>query len=451
MLQQILKEMWVDPELLAELDDNQKQTLFCRMREEQVRRWKLWDSQAAVPERPPRPAEPNKKKVDFLLGADGEPWVWVMGEHPDDPSIEEILEREAREKARQQAEKEAEQLRKSMEAELTELLDLNQKQIQAMEALQRKEADPMDIYCSVDEIRDRIKQQFPNNNTKNNINSTIEISFADKRDALQEISLNTPKKVSQRVALWEKRVMEERTSEIFRRIQRKQKEVAKEAEEEEHKKEQLWREQERKAKEAEMQIREIARRAREEHRRTSVLDMDVDIQANSTKNTLPVETSSSQNSQSAVNTTNSTTTAKPESKEAVVEWFRSSEIARRAGLEPTSNQISPWFHGLITRQEAEALLQDQSVGTFLVRVSERIWGYAISYKDTDRCKHYLVDASNGHYQFLGANQLSHNTLRDMIQYHAENPITMMGGERLLSPCPRNEVPSIFKGLLQNSW
>jgi SH2 domain-containing protein 4A len=52
-----------------------------------------------------------------------------------------------------------------------------------------------------------------------------------------------PKKVAQRVALWEKRVMEERTSEIFKRLQKKKMEVEREAEEAEHKQEQLWREQ----------------------------------------------------------------------------------------------------------------------------------------------------------------------------------------------------------------
>ncbi|XP_066992459.2 SH2 domain-containing protein 4A isoform X2 [Anabrus simplex] len=432
MLQQILKDMWVDPELLAELDDTQKQTLFCKMREEQVRRWTVWDREQTMKDETRTYA--CKKQVDFLLGTDGEPWVWVMGEHPDDPSIEEILEKEAREKARRQAEKEAEHLRKSMEAELSELLDLNQKQIEAMEAAQQKDED-MDIYCSVDELREKMKVQTETNNKIN--------SLSDKRDILQEISLNMPKKVSQRVALWEKRVMEERTSEIFRRLQKKHMEVAREAEEAERKQDQLWREQERKAKEAEFQIREIARRAREEHRRTSVLDLEVEAQNNLSPNrnsditlspTLPTSVIDSQ-------------TAKPPSKEAVIEWFRSSEVARRAGMDPDSSKVAPWFHGLITRQEAEALLMESPVCSFLVRVSERIWGYAISYRDNDRCKHYLVDASNGHYQFLGANQLSHDTLGDLIAYHSKQPITALGRERLLHACPRSEIPSIFQGLL----
>lgn len=53
---------------------------------------------------------PGAKTVQFLHGEDGEPWVWVMGEHPDDMPIDQILEIETRETARQQAEREAQQL-----------------------------------------------------------------------------------------------------------------------------------------------------------------------------------------------------------------------------------------------------------------------------------------------------------------------------------------------------
>lgn len=54
----------------------------------------------------------NGKKVDFIVGSDGNEWVWVMGEHPDDKSIEQILEEEAELKAIEQAERE---IRKEME------------------------------------------------------------------------------------------------------------------------------------------------------------------------------------------------------------------------------------------------------------------------------------------------------------------------------------------------
>jgi len=88
--------------------------------------------------------------------------------------------------------------RKSVEAELTELLDLNQKQIEAMEAAQRKEDKledeaSLDIYCTVDDLQDKVNQ-FPTLNStyvRNNINKFDDVKpMADKRDALQEISLN---------------------------------------------------------------------------------------------------------------------------------------------------------------------------------------------------------------------------------------------------------------------
>lgn len=249
MLQQILRDMYVDPEILSELDEQQKQTLFCKMREEQVRRWKIWNDaeqtkSSSNPQEIPSSNKP-RKTVSFRKGVDGEPWVWVMGEHENDRTIEEILAEEAREKARQLAEEETKELRKHVEEKLSEYIDLTPKieDLDLEMKTPKLQIDDMDIYCSVDELREKMNHQ-PNNGNNYSLNhyqNKNKYNVIDTREVLQEISINN--KVAQRVALWEKRLTEERTCEILKTIQIKQMETDREAEEAEEKQELLWMEQ----------------------------------------------------------------------------------------------------------------------------------------------------------------------------------------------------------------
>lgn len=167
----------------------------------------------------------------------------MMGEHKNDKTIEEILKEEAIDKARKLAEKEQEELRKKMTT-FSDYIDLTPKIEDLQSTPKLKIEDDMDIYCSVDELREKIANNKPqniNNYTLNHYQTKNNIYNLMDRDVLQEISLNT-QKVSHKVALWEKR-LSERTSEIFNTMQEKQLEAAKEAEEAAKRQEEVWREQ----------------------------------------------------------------------------------------------------------------------------------------------------------------------------------------------------------------
>ncbi|KAM3612235.1 uncharacterized protein V6R79_005049 [Siganus canaliculatus] len=81
MLAKILEDMWVEPEVLEALSEEQKRILFLKMREEQVRRWKVREEREEREGR--RDAGPKKaycKHVTWLLGRDGDVSVSVIGE-----------------------------------------------------------------------------------------------------------------------------------------------------------------------------------------------------------------------------------------------------------------------------------------------------------------------------------------------------------------------------------
>uniref|UniRef100_A0A673GXU9 SH2 domain containing 4A n=1 Tax=Sinocyclocheilus rhinocerous TaxID=307959 RepID=A0A673GXU9_9TELE len=119
MLQQILADMYIEPELLTELNEEQKQILFFKMREEQIRRWRERETQLEEEEAAHvKVKKVSGKTVSWMKGLDDDVWVWVMGEHPEDKPYDQICDGVMAERAALQAQREAEKLRAKKEAEL---------------------------------------------------------------------------------------------------------------------------------------------------------------------------------------------------------------------------------------------------------------------------------------------------------------------------------------------
>ncbi|EQB78715.1 SH2 domain-containing protein 4A [Camelus ferus] len=347
MLKQILAEMYIDPDLLAELSEEQKQILFFKMREEQIRRWKereaAMENKECLPVKS-RPKKENGKSVHWKLGADKEVWVWVMGEHHLDKPYDMLCDEILAERARLKAEQEAEELRKTQSGGFTSSL--------------KAKSHSSDLPVSGDR------------ETQNVCTKAAEEGGPGPGGG------PTPP------------VKEEKTP------------------------------------------------------------------------------------------------------EDIVHWFREEQVPLRAGYLGASDSIAPWFHGILTVKRANELLSACVPGSFLVRVSDRTRGYALSYLSDSGCKHFLIDASAGSYSFLGVDQLRHASLADLVEYHKgeatgaerlgdaaqsvhtlilsemalklelrprrgegregddDEPITSLGKELLLHPCGQQEGPPDYLELFE---
>ncbi|ESO84231.1 hypothetical protein LOTGIDRAFT_211212, partial [Lottia gigantea] len=266
MLQQILKQMYIEPDLLNELSEEQKQILFIKLREEQIRRWKEEDekhekAQAKNNIKPKKPPKPGKhpKTVKFLTARDGNEWVWVMGEHQDDLTVEQMLENEAQSEAASKASKEAEELRIKEEAGIKIQIEREREELErsklAWEAEIRRKKEEADLYQSLKDARLEAERLEKEKREKE--------EEEEKKLKLLKVSLKQEK--SRRKSVENANMLKNRRStEIYRRWQENREIFEKIAIENSKEIEKSWQEQEKKAKEAEHKRKEIARNAREE-------------------------------------------------------------------------------------------------------------------------------------------------------------------------------------------
>ncbi|XP_040040855.2 hematopoietic SH2 domain-containing protein homolog isoform X1 [Gasterosteus aculeatus] len=101
-----------------------------------------------------------------------------------------------------------------------------------------------------------------------------------------------------------------------------------------------------------------------------------------------------------------------------IAWFTESQhrLVIRNGVVPE------WFHGIVSRKEAEERLMSKPPGYFLIRLGESRVGYSLSYRAEDRCRHFMIDASeDGQYNIVGDSR-HHRCLQDMVDFHRRTPI-----------------------------
>ncbi|KAM6453472.1 SH2 domain-containing protein 4A isoform 2-T2 [Liasis olivaceus] len=442
MLKQILSDMYVDPELLAELSEEQKQILFFKMRQEQVRRWK--EREAVATASKPALNKDHGKSVQWKLGADGDVWVWVMGEHILDKRYDFLCGEILAERVRQQSLQQVEAIRTLMERVTKDSvpsapqfpsnpqpgseIPRDSKNLVKGDALKRVENTP-----AVGNHRNQECVQAPVTKLR-----SVEQILVDCSPNSSKYNFQQNREMPMKMTATETRASEEITLDhIAESIQKLDKEDPD------------WLESLRRSKAADERRRSLAKHARDDYKRLSLQGIHkgkaADVSKackreeqrkppppplppkpkNLTAKTANGKTERKQRLQRSVSSS---------TQKSIIRWFKEEQFNLRAGFEKSTDQIAPWFHGILTTKEAEELLEGLAPGSFLIRVSDKIKGYVLSYLSAEGCKHFLIDASGDSYSFLGVDQLQHSTLADLVDYHKDEPITSLGKELLHYPC-----------------
>ncbi|XP_075391670.1 SH2 domain-containing protein 7 [Tenrec ecaudatus] len=107
--------------------------------------------------------------------------------------------------------------------------------------------------------------------------------------------------------------------------------------------------------------------------------------------------------------------------------------------------LPPWFHGSITRKQSEQLLRDKALGSFLIRLSDRTTGYILSYRGSDRCRHFVINQLPNRRYLISGDTRSHSSLAELVRHYQEEQLEPFG-ETLAAVCPRLEDDDLYDAI-----
>ncbi|KAE8617121.1 hypothetical protein XENTR_v10008987 [Xenopus tropicalis] len=76
--------------------------------------------------------------------------------------------------------------------------------------------------------------------------------------------------------------------------------------------------------------------------------------------------------------------------------------------------------------ETEELLKGQETGRFLIRLSQRTFGYVLSYKGKERCRHFIINQLLNGELVVSGDSKSHDSLSALINHYQTSPIYPYG-------------------------
>nr|XP_035923500.1 SH2 domain-containing protein 7 isoform X1 [Halichoerus grypus]XP_035923501.1 SH2 domain-containing protein 7 isoform X1 [Halichoerus grypus] len=101
--------------------------------------------------------------------------------------------------------------------------------------------------------------------------------------------------------------------------------------------------------------------------------------------------------------------------------------------------------GLSKYSQTEQLLGDKALGSFLIRLSDRTTSYILSYRGSDRCRHFVINQQRDRRYLVSGDTCSHDTLADLVRHYQEVQFEPFG-EILSAACPRPEDNDLYDAI-----